>query len=283
MADISDLLNEAFAALGVRNAAPLKSGGQKWVYTAELEGVPCVVKIVQLTGPFAEEARVRAHREVELLGAVDSDRVVRVLSDLVEIGDGPDLVCWVEERLSGQDLGSALGSTSWSGADIERLICEVAEGLAACHRQEVVHRDLSPGNVRQCDDGHYVLMDPGYARHLAKTALTGMYQPGTPGFMSPEHVPGGSPIPASDIFMLGILAYAAATGALPLDPTGDQDDYYRALRDVDVESVGRARLDLSSDLVAIIDRCLDRQPARRFIDVTQGLSGAYVAWLSIHL
>lgn len=269
MADINDLLNEAFAALGVTNPAPLKSGGQKWVYTAELEGVPCVVKIVQLTGPFAEDARVRAHREVELLGGVDSDHVVRVLSDLVEIGDGPDLVCWVEERLSGHDLGSALGTTRWSGADIERLIREVAEGLAACHRQEVVHRDLSPGNVRQCDDGHYVLMDPGYARHLAKTALTGMYQPGTPGFMSPEHVPGGSPIPASDIFMLGILAYAAATDALPLDARGDQDDYFRALRDVDVESVGRARPDLSSDLVAIIDRCLDRQPARRFIDADE--------------
>lgn len=271
--DINDLLKDAFAALGVTEVQPLRAGGQKWVFTAKLAGADCVVKIVHLAGPFADEARQRAHREVELLAGVDSQHVVGVMSDLVEVGSGPDVVCWVEERLTGDDLSTTLTVAPWPVADVERLIREVALGLAACHQQDVVHRDLSPGNVRRCDDDRFVLMDPGYARHLAKTALTGLYQPGTPGYMSPEHVPGGSPSPASDIFMLGVLAYAAVTGALPLQPTGDMDNYYRELRDIDVPRVQNARPDVPDGLAAVIDRCLNRQPARRYIDADELLAG----------
>jgi serine/threonine protein kinase len=264
--DIATLLAEVESALGLDNVTPLTQGGQKLVLKATMSGTPAIAKVVQLPpGPNAELVLKRAHREVELLAAVDSDYVVKVLTDAVEIGDPPVAVCWVEECLDGEDLVQHYSSV-WQEDEVWRLLCDTARALDACHRLEVVHRDLSPGNLRRTAAGRYVLMDPGLARHLAKTALTGSFQPGTKGWRSPEHVPGGEPIPASDIFALGILAYYALTGAFPVDPSGDQADYDRRLLSSQATPVKQVASHVSDELAEVIDRCLQRQSARRYID-----------------
>src|SRR3712207_3513095 len=92
------------AALGTAVLTPLTAGGQKFVYSTELEGVPAVVKVVLVPDtPYADEVLERARREVELLSTVESDFVVRVLSEAIEIGERPEAICWVEELLDGDD------------------------------------------------------------------------------------------------------------------------------------------------------------------------------------
>ncbi len=261
-----EIQRESFAALGLNNCAPLTQGGQKWVFTAELSGQSVVAKIVQLpVGPAGAIALERAHREVELLAVVDSDHVVKVLSDAVEIGDPVEAVAWVEEKLGGEDLTVHLGST-WTDDKVFELLSDMANALDACHTELVVHRDLSPGNVRVLRDGTFVLMDPGYAKHLQLAALTGVFQPGTPGFRSPEHVPGGNPTAASDVFSLGVLAFYARSGVFPIDPTGNQVDYDNRLLNSSAPSLDSVVNGVSARLVTVVDRCLQRQPARRFLD-----------------
>lgn len=262
------LLRAAIDALALTNAGPLKEGGQKSVYSGDIEGRPVVVKIISLSGEHAGEARERAYREVELLASIDSDHVVRVVSDLVEVGDSPGVVAWAEEMLDGCDLAELL-NRPWAPVELLDLLNDVANGLASCHSVDVVHRDLSPNNIRRCGDGRYVIMDPGYARHLTKEALTGQWQPGTPGFMTPEHVPGGSPVPASDIYGVGIVAYLAATQSLPVPIAPSIEDYFRRLRDEQVPSVLVKRPDLPQALASVVDRCLLRQSARRYLDATE--------------
>lgn len=230
---------ELESALGVRSLAPLIQGGQKVVFTAEMSGQDVVVKVVFVPpGPQGDLVRARAHnREVELLAAVDSPHVVKVLTDAVELGPPLDAVTWVEQRLDGEDLGHLLGR-AWSEGEVRSLITDLGKGTAACHDLEVVHRDLSPGNVRRTSAGLFVLMDPGLARHLEKTAITGHYQPGTDGFRSPEHVPGGECVPASDTFALGILACCAVTTQLPVEEVDEHSHLlvvcngYHAAREV---------------------------------------------------
>jgi eukaryotic-like serine/threonine-protein kinase len=261
-----EIIDSAVTALGVESATPFIQGGQKFVLKATLSGSEVVVKIVPLSaGPAADVVRERARREVELLAAVDSDHVVKVLSESVEIGDRPDAIAWVEEYLDGNDLSQCM-SIPWADDQVFRLLADCARGLQACHDLDVVHRDLSPGNVRQLGNGQYVLMDPGLARHLAKTALTGTYQPGTAGFRSPEHVPGGDPTPASDIYGLGILAFIARTGKFPIDPSGTDSEYFRRLVNDQARPVQDIEQSIGNDLAAVIDRCLQRQPARRYLD-----------------
>ena len=269
--DLQQLAQELESALGVRSCSPLVQGGQKVVFTAEMSGQDVVVKVVFVPqGPQGDLARARAHREVELLGAVDSPHVVKVLTDAVELSSPLDAVAWVEQRLDGEDLGSRLGP-KWDEADVRKLIVDLGKGLGACHELEVVHRDLSPGNVRRTGSGDFVLMDPGLARHLEKTAITGRFQPGTDGFRSPEHVPGGDCVPASDIFALGILAYCALTGELPFDAR--QADYELTLATVQIPSVRVKRSDVSVELTTVVDRCLQLQPARRYLDGAELLAG----------
>lgn len=270
MVDLHVLISELESALGVRSLALLGQGGQKFVFAADMSGQDVVVKVVPVPlGPQGDVVRARAHREVELLSAVDSPHVVKVLTDAVELSTPLESVTWVEQLLDGQDLGPLLRS-AWDEADVRCLLNDLGEGLAACHELDVVHRDLSPGNVRRTSSGRFVLMDPGLARHLAKTAVTGHYQPGTDGFRSPEHTPGGECVPASDIFALGILAYCALTGELPID--AGQADYQAKLTSVQAPSVRDKRSDVSEPMAKIVDRCLRLQPARRYLDGHELLS-----------
>lgn len=268
------LQQEVRAALGTTALTPLAVGGQKQVYSADLEGVPVVVKVVMIPhdAMHAGEVLERAQREVELLSTIDSEFVVRVLSEAVEIGDSPEALCWVEEYLDGDDLRHLTSSFPWSAHDVWHLLHDLGKGLAACHELDVVHRDLSPGNVRRRSDGRFALMDPGLARHLTKTALTGVFQPGTFGYMSPEHVPGGHPTPASDVFGVGILAYQALTSDLPFPYGGDDAAYYAELHTGQARSVAAAGSNIPSDLISVVDRCLQRQAARRYLDAQELLA-----------
>lgn len=268
--ELEELLDEVRGALGTTELQLLARGGQKLVCKASLEDVPCVVKIVEIPQTaHADEVLERARREVELLSTVESDYVVRVLSEAVEVGGRPDYVCWIEEMLDGADVGALTSTFPWSEDEVWALLRDGARGLDACHELDVVHRDLSPGNVRRRSDGRYVLMDPGFARHLNRTAITGVYQPGTPGYCTPEHVPGGHPTTASDIFGLGILAFQALTTALPVPYVGDDAAYWEALRHEDAPRVKAVGADVPQDLADVVDRCLQRQAARRYLDAAE--------------
>ncbi len=79
-------------------------------------------------------------------------------------------------------------------------------------------------------------------------------------------MPGGDPTPASDIFALGILAFFALTGTFPIDPNGDQAEYDRRLVEQQARSVATLLPGISPQLCEVVDTCLSRQPARRYLD-----------------
>ena len=220
--------------------------------------------------PHQELVLERARREVLLLASLNDRRVVGVRSGLAALGDvrTPHGVAWLEERLDGADLSDLLGQP-WTPRSAVEMISGLAGALALLHNQEVVHRDLSPGNVRLRADGTWTLMDPGLAKHLRDLSITGLYQPGTPGFRSPEHVPGGVPGTYSDVFCVGILAYAALTARLPVDPSGEEAGYFARLRELQAPSVASHRPDIPAEVSELLDTCLDRQPARRYLDAQE--------------
>jgi serine/threonine protein kinase len=261
-----DTATEEAAAngLGVTVVQRLKQGGQKTVLLVE-KGTDRFVMKVMSTGPSQPDALKRATREVELLGQIDHPNVVKVASDLLEHGEPPQAVAWLEEYLEGEDLGDAI-TAPWDWSETKQMATEVARGLAEMHKMKVVHRDLSANNVRKLAAGTFVVMDPGYARHTGRSQLTAAGQPGTLGFLSPEHLQNysGAPTAASDVFCVGVLMHLALTQDLPIAYTGDLGDYAVRLSAVQVTDIKAARPDLSDDAVAVIRRCLHPQPARRY-------------------
>lgn len=258
-------LAAATSALGITNAAVLARGGQKVVYTATRGSDPVILKVVKILGARDPNALERCQREVELLRDLNNDHIVRVVSNIELLGPAPDAAAWLEEHLDGHDFIQMIGA-QWSWPDVQELLIGVATGLADMHKNSYIHRDLSASNVRRTSAGIWKIMDPGLAKHLNRSSITGPWQPGTPGYLSPEHVSvGGRILPASDIFCLGILAYQALSATLPID-AGDPMVYRRLLMSTNAPSIATLRPDLTASQVALIDACLERQPARRFLD-----------------
>ena len=95
---------------------------------------------------------------------------------------------------------------------------QIAEALVAAHRLGLVHRDIKPANILLDDGGHRVLLsDFGLARTIDDASLTnsGMVA-GTPQYMSPEQARGMSIDHRSDLYSLGAVLYAMATGRPPV-------------------------------------------------------------------
>jgi serine/threonine-protein kinase len=246
------------------------AGGQKAVRKVTDGTKDLVMKVIALT-PSAPDALRRAEREVDLLAKLTSPHVVRVESTLRELGEPPVAAGWLEEYLEGEDLTPLLGSP-WAWTNVAQMGLQVADGLAAGHAVGVIHRDLSSNNVRRLADGTFKVLDFGFARHTLLSGITVAGQPGTRGFLSPEHLNSysGGPMPSSDVFCVGILMFAALTGQPPIPWLGDDDDYLRRLAAVRLSAdLATVRPDLTSAQVALISRCLHPQPARRFTTGTQ--------------
>lgn len=223
-----------------------------------------VLKLIDLGVAADPAALERARREVELLRSIDHPNVVKVASDLHELGAPPEAAVWLEEYLDGTDLRNC--GSNWSSDELIGLGRDVAAGLGAMHTRRVIHRDLSPGNVQRLARGGYVVMDPGFAKHTLRSGVTVGGQPGTAGFMTPEHLQAysGSPTAASDVFGCAALVYFAATGQPPVPYKGDDVDYLRRLRVAAHIPLAEARPDLPVPLVDLVERALHAQPARRF-------------------
>ncbi len=261
-----DLVAAALGALGVDDVSAIGSpAGQKAVRHVRRGGENLVLKVIAVQAS-APDVLKRGTREVELLAALDCEHVVKVASDLIELGDPPSGAAWLEEFLDGEDLSSLVGAGPWSWADAADMARQVAAGLAVAHRQRVVHRDLSANNVRRLSSGTYKVIDFGFARFTLRSGLTVAGQPGTPGFMTPEHFNSysGSPMPASDVFAVGTLIYLALTGGVPFPWYGDEAEYATRLRAAQMTDVASARPDLTADQADLVRRCLHQQPARRF-------------------
>ncbi|HEV2635919.1 MAG TPA: serine/threonine-protein kinase [Actinocrinis sp.] len=269
------VLADLQSALGVTELVPLAQGGQKFVLRCLRQGRPAAVKVLLVPpGPAVRVAFDRARRETAVLAAVDSPRVVRLLADAVELryeGDLPYGVAWVEELLDGADLDTVL-DRPWEPARVARLLVHLAEALAAFHQNGFVHRDVNACNVRERADGSFTLMDPGLARRLADGDPGDADRIGTIGYRSPEHAAGGSIRPWSDVFCVGILAYRALTGRLPIEPGATPHQDAARLGAGEFPSAASLRDDIPVEISDVVDRCLRGRPQERFHDGTELLA-----------
>lgn len=135
----------------------------------------------------------------------------------------------------------------------------LAEGLSAVHAQNLVHRDLKPGNVILAEDGPR-LIDFGIARATDSPTHTHFYTQsviGTAGFMSPEQIEGSKVTAASDVFSLGCVLVYAATGQGPFGSGTPASLIYR------IVNVDPDLSDMPKEIASIAGECLEKRPADR--------------------
>ena len=154
----------------------------------------------RLSAPLREETR--------LLARLSHPHIAQVL-DGGETGTGAPYL--VMEHVDGVPLHQAL-----EGADLPLparldLFERVLDAVAYAHRNGVVHRDLSPGNVLVREDGVVKVIDFGIARSLEEEGEASTAR--TEGFTAPERVAGEAGTTLSDIYSLGRLLERLTAGA----------------------------------------------------------------------
>jgi serine/threonine-protein kinase len=146
------------------------------------------------------------------------------------------------------------------------LIIKIADGMAYCHRNEVVHRDLKPENILVTADGQPVIMDFGLA--LTKGSHRVTYSNlsttmGTPDYMAPEQIDGQRGDARTDIYALGTILFELLAGRLPF--TGDTPMAVMAQHlNGTAPRLDKINPAISRELAAVVATSLHHDPARRY-------------------
>ncbi len=163
-------------------------------------------------------ARQRFAREAQAAAAVVHPSVVPIHA--VDADHSPPYL--VMAYVPGGSLQQRLDRDgSLELVEILRIALQIADGLNAAHQQGLVHRDVKPANILlEAGTDRVLLTDFGLARALDDATLTASgYVAGTPSYMSPEQARGDAIDGRSDLFSVGSLIYAMATGRAPFTGT----------------------------------------------------------------
>ncbi|MCW1093131.1 serine/threonine protein kinase [Streptomyces sp. RS2] len=202
-----------------RLLSPLGEGGMGTVWRARDEVLRREVAVKEVRAPAGlpqtDVGRMYARLEREAWAAarITHPNVVTVY-DVATDGGRPWIVMELVRGLSLADLLDAEGPLEPGRAAL--IGAEVLAALRAAHAAGVLHRDVKPANVLLANDGRVVLTDFGIARVEGSEALTMTGEVvGSPEFLAPERALGRTPGPASDLWSLGVLLYAAVEGVSP--------------------------------------------------------------------
>jgi Protein kinase domain len=209
------------------------------------------------------DARRRLEREARAVARLHHPNIVEVF----DVADSAMAEAFlVTELVRGETLRAFVErERCWPPELAAAVVQQVALALAHAHQAGVVHRDLKPENVTLSEDGVLKLMDFGIARVLdpaERMTQTGALV-GSPAYMAPEVIDGQAAGPEADVFALGTLLYWLWTAELPFSAATTAGVLKRILDGVYLDPRGRTTA-LSDELLSILARCLQSNPADRY-------------------
>ena len=255
----------------------LGRGGMGEVYEARhvVVGRRFALKFLHEHLAAAGDSLSRFMREAQAAGALDSEHIAAVL-DFDTAADGSPFL--VMEYLAGENLAALL--TREGPLPVGRalaILLQVCKGLDVAHRAGIVHRDLKPDNlfVTQQPSGSELIkiLDFGIAK-LVDSGSDGAITSsgailGTPFYMAPEQARGEKSLDfRADIHALGVIAYELLSGKKPHPGEG----YNAILAHILTQPViplATLSPGLPPGLVAVIERALASEPARRQSSIAQ--------------
>lgn len=143
------------------------------------------------------------------------------------------------------------------------IVYKCAKALHYAHSRGVVHRDIKPSNILLTQDGDVRIVDFGIALVADSdiSRLEGVA--GSPAYMSPEQVQGHDLDPRSDLYSLGAVMYEMLCGHRPFR-AGALGKLLRQVVQSPPEPLREVRPDLPEELVAVVERALQKEPDRRY-------------------
>jgi eukaryotic-like serine/threonine-protein kinase len=245
------------------------AGGMGVIYRAHDEQLErdVAIKVLPVGTLTDEAARKRFRKEALALAKLNHPNIATIFEFSSQ--DGKDYL--VTEYISGSTLYEKLAAGALAEKEVVDLGIQLAQGLSAAHEHGIVHRDLKPENLRLTPDQRVKILDFGLAQLMPRASELGLTATltqsqevtGTLPYMAPEQLRAGVADTRSDIWAVGAVLYEMATAHRPFEekvPTALTDDIIHKAP----PSPRSLKQTLSPKLAAVILKCLQKEPARRY-------------------
>ena len=271
----------------------IASGGMADVWRATDTHLGREVAVKLLRASVADDPVVaeRFRREAKSLAKLTHPNIVPVY-DCIEEADGQ--VALVMRLIRGQslrelldDAGDGYGPGQISAHLTVHIGKSIAAALAKAHNENILHRDIKPGNILVMKNGEVLLTDFGIAKPLKAsdddgTDLTRVdIMMGTAKYLSPEQVQGRNLDARADIYSLGLVLYECLAGTVPFKGENDQATAVARL-ERDPTPLGGIRTDVPSTVINVIHKMLRRRPEHRYADCTEVVQALDDAMRNLH-
>jgi serine/threonine protein kinase len=254
-------------------------GGMGVIYLARTEGAAGFVKpfvIKQAAPELAEGDTMLAQlaREARIMSNLHHPGIVSVIDFAAEGGS----YLLVLDYVKGYNLGQWRKFVQHAGRDFPaelalHVVERVLDALDYAHRLTrpdgsalgIVHRDVSPGNVLLDVEGHVRLADFGVARMSSdhtEASDRGLIK-GKISYMAPELFTHASPTPGSDVYACAVMLHELLVGRNEFKADNVSTTAVRVVQHIP-SRVSDVRRDVSSELDAVLQRALAKEPEERF-------------------
>lgn len=254
----------------------LGEGGMGAVYKAQDLQLEREVALKVIRPELASDPDIlqRFKHELILARQVSDRNVIRIF----DLGEAGAIRFITMEFVEGESLHKILQrQRKLEVAEAVDIVEQVARGLAAVHREGVIHRDLKPGNIMRDKNGRVVVMDFGLARSFAGDGMTRTgTMLGTIEYMSPEQAECKELTAASDIFSLGLILYQLLSGVMPFYSESVITSLLMRSRERAV-SLTEIDKNVPNVLSNIVSKCLETDPALRYKNA-EGLLADIHVW-----
>ena len=244
----------------------LGRGGMGVVYKAVDPKLERFIAIKCLSDELSEDeiTVTRFLREARNVAALNHPHIAQIF--LADEDEGKPY--FVMEYIDGESLAERLARDGrLLPEQALRIITECAEALNAAHEENIVHRDIKPGNIMIDRRGRCVLTDFGIANIIYPEDQPKMskYIMGTPGYLPPEVMTGQPADHRGDIFALGAVYYEMLAGKR-LVPGQDIEDTARTLLAADFPQLSDLGDKLDDVAFGVLGKMVAKDPAKRYQD-----------------
>lgn len=234
------------------------------VYLAEQQSLARQVALKVLSVDLASQPAYveRFKHEARSAASLVHANIVQVY----EVGQSNGSHFIAQEYVAGQNLAEWMHRHGRvEPGRVLDILRQVTAALSKAHERAIVHRDVKPENIMLSRSGEVKVADFGLAR--ATTDETNRTQAGvtmgTPLYMSPEQIEGGSVDSRSDIYSLGVTAYHMLTGEPPFQ---GETPLAVAVQHINKQPtpLAEAAPDTPAALVQLVERMMAKKPEDRF-------------------